>query len=130
MFSSDFHYKENYGFWLIAVHPGVILVFMKAGSLRSPACPVGHGCTGMTRNPSFSSLKCCLQSNYAINKREIIHACVRRFKVTSCKLASLKSTRFSQKKKDRFFSNRAVCAKCFSLKQTSLHRQTREFSFS
>ena len=56
------------------------------------------------------SLKCCLPSTDAIDRQEKIHACVWKFKVTSCKHASLKSTRFLQKKKIKVkhFSNRLV----------------------
>ena len=45
-----------------------------------------------------TSLKCCLLSTGAIDRREKIHACIWRFKVASCKRGSLKSIRFSQKK--------------------------------
>jgi hypothetical protein len=50
-----------------------------------------------TRALNSSSLKCFLPSTDAIDRRGKIHACVWRFKVASCKHASLKSTRFSQK---------------------------------
>ena len=51
----------------------------------------------LTRALNTTSLKCCLPSPDTIDRREKIHTCVWRFKVTSCKRASLKSTRFSQK---------------------------------
>ena len=53
--------------------------------------------------------KCCLPSTDAMDKREKNHACLWGFKVASCKHASLKSTRFSQKKKRvGYFYNRVV----------------------
>ena len=55
-----------------------------------------------------TSLKCCLPSTDAIDRQEKIHACVGWFKVASCKRASLKSTRFSQKNRIGYFSNRVV----------------------
>ena len=55
------------------------------------------------RTLSTTSLKCCLPSTDAINRREIIHAFVWRFKVPSCKCASLQSMRFSQKKSSDIF---------------------------
>ena len=48
-----------------------------------------------------TSLKCCLLSIGDIDRREKIHACVWRFKVASCKRASLNSTSFFCKKKGR-----------------------------
>ena len=55
-----------------------------------------------------TSHKWCLPSTVAINRQEKIYACVWRFKVTMCKHASLKSTRFSQKDKVGYFSNWVV----------------------
>ena len=52
-----------------------------------------------TRALNPTSLKCCLASTDPIPRREKIHACIWRFKITSGKCASLKSTRFLQKKK-------------------------------
>ena len=45
------------------------------------------------------SLKCCLPSTDAIDRREKIQACVWRLKVASSKRASLKSTSLPKKKK-------------------------------
>ena len=45
-----------------------------------------------------TSLECCLPSTDAIDRQEKIHSWVWRFKVTSWKCTSIKSTRFSQKK--------------------------------
>ena len=59
-----------------------------------------------TRALNATSLKCCLPSTDAMYRQEKIHACVWRFKVASNKCALLKSTRFSQKKKVRYLSNR------------------------
>ena len=50
-----------------------------------------------------TSLQCCLSWTDAIDRREKIHICVWRFEVTSCKSASLKSTRFSQKRRRILF---------------------------
>jgi hypothetical protein len=50
-----------------------------------------------TRTLNTTSLKCCLSSTGAINRPEKIHASVWSFKVSSCKRASLKSSRFSKK---------------------------------
>ena len=67
------------------------------------------GCTGTTQKPPFPYnktstrtlntilLKCCLPSTDTIDRWEKIHACIWRFKVISCKHASLKYTRFLQK---------------------------------
>ena len=85
------------------------------------------GCTGSLRSrnqivPSFSlqlknptraltttTLKCCLPSTDAIERREKIHTCLWGFKVASYKAASLNSIRFSRKqmRTDTFF-NRIV----------------------
>ena len=59
-----------------------------------------------TRALIITSLKCCLSSTDAINKREKIHACVWGFEVASCKRVSLKSTGFSQKNKVWYFCNK------------------------
>ena len=48
-----------------------------------------------------------LAINDAFDRWKSIHVCVWRFRVASCKFASLKSIRFLQKKV-RFFSNRVV----------------------
>ena len=58
-----------------------------------------------TRTLNTTLLKCCLPSTDAIDRREKIHAWVRRFKVASCKCTSLKFTRL-KKKKIGYFSNR------------------------
>ena len=57
-----------------------------------------------TRPLNTTSLKCCLPSADAIDRREKYHACVWRFKVVSCKRALLKSTRFSQKMSNTFLT--------------------------
>ena len=57
-----------------------------------------------TRALKTTSLKCWLPSTDAIDRREKIHVCVWSFKVSSSKRASLKSIRFSQKKKPGIYS--------------------------
>ena len=52
----------------------------------------------LTRTLNTALLKYCLPSTDAIDRQKNIHACIWRFKVASCKLASLKSSRISQKK--------------------------------
>ena len=52
----------------------------------------------LTKTLNAISLKCCFPSTDAIDRQEKMHTCVWRFKVTSCKCVSLKSTRFSQTK--------------------------------
>ena len=56
----------------------------------------------LTLNPMRAlntiSLKCFLPSTDAVDIRGKIHTCLRRFKVTSCKRASLKSTGFFKNK--------------------------------
>ena len=60
----------------------------------------------LTRALKTTSLKCCLPSTAAINWWEKIHACEWRFKVASCKHASLRSTKILQKRhKVGYFSN-------------------------
>ena len=58
----------------------------------------------MTENPMRSlnttSLKCCSPSTDAIDRWENIYKCLSRFKVGSCKCASLKSIGFANKKID------------------------------
>ena len=48
------------------------------------------------RAPNITSLIWYFPSTDAIERRKKIHGCVWRFKVASCKCASLKSSRFSQ----------------------------------
>ena len=48
---------------------------------------------------SFELWRSLEPSTHAIDRQEKIHACVWRLKIASCKHASLKSIRFSQKKK-------------------------------
>ena len=73
-----------------------------------------------TRVLKTTSLKCCLPPTDAIDRRENIHVCVWRFKVVSCKRASLKSTRFSQKKV-WYFSNRGEFLLSPALASSVLH---------
>ena len=62
-----------------------------------------------TRALNTSSLKCNFPPPDTINRQEEIHTCIGGFKVASCKHASLKSTKFVQKKnKVRYFSNRVL----------------------
>ena len=81
---------------------------------------VTPGCTGTSRNPSFSlqwksdeitrlhySNAACHQLTL-LTRGEKMHVSVWGFKVASCKRASLKSTRFSQEKKVGYLSNRVV----------------------
>ena len=56
------------------------------------------------RELNIISLKFSLPSTDAVDRREKIHACVWSFKVALCKCASLKYTRFSQKKLDTFLT--------------------------
>jgi hypothetical protein len=51
------------------------------------------------------SLKCCLPSTDTIGRQEKIHICLWKFKVTLCKHASLKSTRFWKKMSDTFLTD-------------------------
>ena len=71
-----------------------------------------------TRALNTTSLKCCLPSIDAIDRREKIHTWIWRLKVTSCKRATLKSSRFLQTNKVGYFFNRVLCA----LSSLSLHR--------
>ena len=101
----------------------MIMLFMKSGSLFvDPAWLVSPRCTGMTWNPSFSlqwksdesTKHYLIQILFAVNwhywQWEKIQSWEWWFKVTSCKRASLKSSRFSQKQnKVGYFSNRVVC---------------------
>ena len=62
-----------------------------------------------TRALNTTSLKCCLPSTDAIDRREKIHACVLMFKVVSCTRASLKSINYSQKKRsDTFLTEKYI----------------------
>ena len=65
-----------------------------------------HWKGNLTKALNTTSLKCCLPSTDTIDRQGKIHACIWRFKVASCKHASLKSTRFSQKNKVGYFPNR------------------------
>ena len=110
MLSSDIHCKENDWFRVVPVHP-VIMVFMKSGSLfveSSMSCEswvYGYDPEFVIflimkiRALNTTSLKCCLPSTDAVDRRKKIHSCVWRFTVASCKHASFKSIRFYQKKK-------------------------------
>ena len=57
-------------------------------------CPYNENLTSALNN---TSLKCCLPSTDAIDRREKIHAFVWRFNVALWKRASMKSTKLSQK---------------------------------
>ena len=101
MLSSDFHCNENYGFWVIPIHPGLvtmIMVVIKSGSRFVESClswvygynpePIIFLCNeNPVRALNPTSLKCCLPSTDTINRQEKIHVCIWRFKVTSCKCA-------------------------------------------
>ena len=56
-----------------------------------------------TRTLNTTSLKCTCHQLTLLRGGEKIHACVWRFKVASCKRASLKFTRFSRKKRSDTF---------------------------
>ena len=61
------------------------------------------------RTVNTTSLKCCLPSTDSIDRWGINHACIWRFRIAACKRASLKSTRFSQKKSLGTFITDLVC---------------------
>ena len=120
MLSSYFHCKENDGMTgaayliqtFLAISPHIRrvrrlvkhrrLAFLKKKSESSTLLqslrhfPYNEN---LTRAQNTISLKCCLPSNNAIDRRAKIHACLWRFRVASSKHASLQSTRFLQKQK-------------------------------
>ena len=59
----------------------------------------------LTRALKTTSLKWSLPSTNTTDRQEKIYTCVWRFKVTSCKCTSLKSTRFLQKRSDVFLTD-------------------------
>jgi len=74
-----------------------------------------HGVEWKSDESIRPSLKCCLPSTDAIDRWEKIHACIWRFfKVTSCKCASLKSTRFLEKKGEILFEQSSMWKVYFS----------------
>ena len=84
----------------------------------------------LRRALNTTSLKCCLQTTDTINRREKIHACVWGFKDASCERASLKFTRFSQKKVG-YFSNRVVSMKMANgMKMCKVNKNTTTLLFS
>ena len=103
----------KFGFRVISVHPGHGGLHKQWPRLhehhnhwwqvlgvriRPRTCHLSYN-ENLTRALNTTSLKSCLSSTDAIDRQEKIHACVWRFKVTSCECTSLKSPRFSQKKK-------------------------------
>ena len=95
MLSFDFHCKENdadrvVGYSYTQDSSSVIMVIMKSGmswvygydpeAISSHHFPYNENPT----KANTSSLKCCLPSSDAIDRREKIHACVYGFKVASC----------------------------------------------
>ena len=97
--------------------PGFLLSWY--GSLRLLAIPTRSSDTflrmkNLTSALNNISLKCYLPLTDAIDRREKIHAYIWRLKVALCKHSSLKSTKFLQKKKVRYFSNRPhICFQLF-----------------
>ena len=89
MLSSDFYCKENDGFRVIFVHPGLVTSDYGVHKLRVTVCGVQHvlgvwvlpGIRNFPYNENpmralNTSLKCCLPSTDTIDRREKMHACV------------------------------------------------------
>ena len=83
MLSSDFHCNENYGFWVVPVHPGLVTSDYGVHEVVVTVCGVQHflgvrvrpgthfpNNENPTRALNTTSLKCCLLSIDAIERRE------------------------------------------------------------